>query len=141
MLPAATLPCGNQAFGKTLSSFNHQAHSLLGRRTHKKRDSQESRRAEGTLKWAGLISRETKRPPHRLRFGGNGLQVPLLCVGLRIRGPYHHLSAHLCRHSVQKHTNPTTWLPQSMLLYNQRSHAGHIWKVGEKETGNRLARG
>jgi hypothetical protein len=31
MLPAALLPCGNQAFGKTLSHFNDQALSSLQR--------------------------------------------------------------------------------------------------------------
>ena len=52
MLPAAWLPYGNQAFGKTLSSFNDQALSSLRRRRHKKPDSHVSRWAKGTPKWA-----------------------------------------------------------------------------------------
>ena len=45
----------------------------------------ETLRNPGGPKWARLISRETERPPHHLRFRGNELQVPLLSAGLRIR--------------------------------------------------------
>ena len=40
----------------------------------------ETFKCPGTPKWAGLISRETKRSAHRLRFRGNGLQVSLMSV-------------------------------------------------------------
>jgi hypothetical protein len=61
MLPTAMLPYGNQAFWKTLSYLHDQALSSLVRRTHKRRDSQESRWAESTPKWARLISRQKSK--------------------------------------------------------------------------------
>ncbi len=101
MLLAALLPCGNQAFGKILSSFNDQALSSLRRRTHKRRNFQVFRYVE-----AGQIDQPgDEGPPHRLRFRGNGLQVPPTEC-LRVRCQHHHRIALLCRPSCAKTAVP-----------------------------------